>query len=548
MECLNITLSGQVSSGKSSLINSLIGRIVVPVSIRRSTLQAIIWSFNQGKPSSIAELYQVPGNTTSTITEESASPVVFGGSISSCLLSREFNIMDLPGINDIEDKDNNFFKFIEINKDFPHVIAYITSAESAFTLSSELEQFNKIRDIVKQLNAEGKFCELIVIINKYDYSDDPEYQKIYHQIQKYTQDLKIFRISSYQLFCQHLYLSGDIYKPDKEHNTEFRKILRQSGATMSKGKITKTENTGDIDNLLGYLSTIDIHKEEYASMMKSLEEYDIHSDNGKLIDVKIDKLFNLDPWLDSNERFMAWVIDSLKYKDIITNIQIDLICKLAQDLPNVIEEYSRKVSSDIYMTFPLLLVKCYYGKCWDMKALIKCLHKYYHNWEFQVIGNITLRIGKLLEGNGGLGKCYYYQCGGDAILKHLNYGYGYCYEHARECRPAGSCSINPSGRLLHMRSDDPYLLQIKKMIRISHRNVNNLAHIHLMKPGYFKQYFKGVENLYILLLHRISDAIIRNKVGPMHEKLFALYCIPSIDDGDLIDKSEDEFADILLND
>lgn len=130
---VNIGLVGLPSAGKSSIINSLIGKRLAQSGVSRTTL----------KPALFEKL-------------QSDDKI-------------NFNIYDLPGIADIEDKDNNFDKVIFDTIKKCNIVIWVSDIIKAFITNHELKEFTKIQNYINELaTKEGIPIQLLIMLSKVD--------------------------------------------------------------------------------------------------------------------------------------------------------------------------------------------------------------------------------------------------------------------------------------------------------------------------------------------------------------------------------------------
>lgn len=130
---VNIGLVGLPSAGKSSVINSLLGKRLAQSGVSRTTLEAKLY-----------EKLQSDDNVN-------------------------FNIYDLPGIADIEDKDNNFDKVIFETIKKCNIVIWVSDIIKSFITNHELKEFTKIQNYINELaTKEGISIQLLIMLSKVD--------------------------------------------------------------------------------------------------------------------------------------------------------------------------------------------------------------------------------------------------------------------------------------------------------------------------------------------------------------------------------------------
>lgn len=261
---MHIGLIGQVSCGKTSFLNALAGYPIGNVSLLRETFNPELWEFNSNDNDSYIEI--INGNkkihkesvekrkNIKYLTEQELIKPLSPKSAKSLLISRNFAVTDYAGINDSSDENHKFYNVFKNNVYHNSIIIYITNAETAFTLQSEVEAFRKIEKLVKEQNNNGNFTKLLIVVNKYDYEDE-DYDEIINNAKQIIKNVDFFRISSHHLFINSIKLSGEYYEPHEEFKKEYRKILRTCGI---KNIYDDIDHTGDFDNLMTYLTNLNV--------------------------------------------------------------------------------------------------------------------------------------------------------------------------------------------------------------------------------------------------------------------------------------------------
>ena len=246
-----IFVIGEVSSGKSSFINSLIGGYISNASLQRETFNPLWYQFsstgkednivniannleakhkeNENKREKINNLKEEAISSLDMICDDGKQlPIRYGLS--------DMNIIDFPGINDSDDLNNKFLKAVENRIDQADLIIYITDSSRAFMNASEIILLNKITNMVEKIKLDGQFIDLIVVANKFDNASDDDLTEICGRIAKkinFNED-KIFRFSSHKLFINTIIMHKlNVFVP-KYSLKEITKILQNSNVLISK--------------------------------------------------------------------------------------------------------------------------------------------------------------------------------------------------------------------------------------------------------------------------------------------------------------------------
>jgi hypothetical protein len=273
---MDIGLIGQVSTGKSSFLNALTGQPSANVSILRETFIPEQWYFNYNKISNMDKINEEnkiihektlkQRKMTSYTSDKEINKKILRGFNQSILISKKFGLTDYAGINDSSDINDRFVDVFLNNMLEHNIIIYITSAETAFTLKSEIQHFKKIQDYVNKYNKEGYYKELIIIVNKYDYQDD-DLDIIIDNAKEQIKDVMFYRISSYHLFAYNNRMLGRNISIPENFQKEYKKILR---TCCIKNLLEETEHNGDFDDLFGYLTNLDILSKQINCLKKSI--------------------------------------------------------------------------------------------------------------------------------------------------------------------------------------------------------------------------------------------------------------------------------------
>ena len=184
---LRIFLVGEVSAGKSSLLNAISGGIISNASTQRETMTPEIYSFVDRKNmkafasfkkiASMLELKHIDNKNKiidlKKYTELEKSKLITDLESKTIHFKSMFGIgnylcYDFPGLNDSNDTNNIFFKSIEQNISECDCLLYITSAESGFVKQSEVDLFMRLKKLCEDTkNNNGQYIKLAIVINKY---------------------------------------------------------------------------------------------------------------------------------------------------------------------------------------------------------------------------------------------------------------------------------------------------------------------------------------------------------------------------------------------
>lgn len=251
---MNIALVGLPSAGKSSIINSLIGRRIAQSGVSRTTTES--------------KLYE------NLISDDKIN----------------YKIYDLPGIADIEDNENKFDTLIfDIIKKC-NIVFWVSDIIKSFITNHEMKEFIKIQNHIKNLGSkEGIPIQLVILLSKVDKNLESknEYDK-YESCDENNDD-----INNEEIKCEEHTSIIDIYENIKEkfkdidiiYFNAFGRSYYHENSSNNLKKFVKQYNPQNINinfNLKKYHDNIpllhDITKINYfieTIFMKNMSDYEL---------------------------------------------------------------------------------------------------------------------------------------------------------------------------------------------------------------------------------------------------------------------------------
>lgn len=131
-----VLFCGLPSSGKSTIINSLIGERILQSGVCRTT-------------TNVREIQNISDDDNNV-----------------------FTCMDLPGICDSEENQTNFNQMTHENIKQANLICFVSDVNKAFITTHEVAEYNRIKDIAKSLQEEhGEIHDVVIILSKCDASN-----------------------------------------------------------------------------------------------------------------------------------------------------------------------------------------------------------------------------------------------------------------------------------------------------------------------------------------------------------------------------------------
>lgn len=273
---LTIALIGDVSSGKSSFLNSLGIGFISSVSLQRETSQPLWYRFSKEHNVDVRSFADMVDQIH---IENEKNRLISGDPIKNYDIRNicdaehtlpirydleNYNVIDFPGLNEnVLDTLQSLIKQINL-------IIFVIDSNRAFMNQTEVEYFKSIQKMIHNEELKGRYPEIIILVNKYDDLNDEDLGQIYDKIKSVIEfpNEKIFRLSSHKLLLHAAsFYQIDLHIPEYLKKSEIAKIYRN--ACLSVPVITdnlipywenKLDNTqtvgklnGDWDDLIGYL-------------------------------------------------------------------------------------------------------------------------------------------------------------------------------------------------------------------------------------------------------------------------------------------------------
>tara|TARA_B110000208_G_scaffold48623_1_gene64205 strand:+ start:68 stop:2071 length:2004 start_codon:yes stop_codon:yes gene_type:complete len=381
---INIAIVGCISSGKSTLLNSIFIEQYSNMKIKRDTMVPQVYKETNDETkykskeeileenTAINEKYQVESETEFTIDEciEVEHFIPKNKNFIEMDENIFINYYDIPGLNDCATKDI-YYEWFDVNFYKFDLIIYIVDINSAMNTSDEKDILNNIKtNIIGIKEGEGRDIKLIVLVNKCDdlvftdtdtslhindeyfTLDDDELDDMYQQIQTvFNNNLKedninyeIIPISAIDIFVyRHLQnkpnVDLDIKFLNKFGENEFgRRVWKRMNIEDKNEKIH--DHFKDNDNYNEALKNTG-----FINMISTIKDI-LNKDNQ--FKIFSDKIKNR---LNELEEYIAYIdtkLNNIQYTPI--NEQIDKLVEiykiLHRNICNINENY--KQNSDLY--------------------------------------------------------------------------------------------------------------------------------------------------------------------------------------------------------
>jgi GTPase SAR1 family protein len=262
-----VLLIGEISSGKSSLLNSLAGGYVAIASLQRETMRpssyllgvnekadAVVQRIskaletihrrNEAERARIADLAEEDLCKLEVVADQS-NPIHFD------LGAGSIEVIDFAGINDADDKEGRLFLPIQKHINGADLVIFVTAADRAFQNSSEVASFKRLQALVAAEVERGHYVDLVVVVNKFDDATDPDLMKIWERIPERIglSKEKILRVSSHKMLLSNVKVnSRKLYIPNFARR-EIAEILKTANVQITSQLKAELAKSGTISHL-----------------------------------------------------------------------------------------------------------------------------------------------------------------------------------------------------------------------------------------------------------------------------------------------------------
>jgi predicted GTPase len=180
-ENISIALLGTVSSGKSTLLNSIFCQELSQSSMKRTTMNPYFFIENDKKFNNLVNPKEI-NNRISSINKEIVNKTESGGIQKECtevvfevgkididiLKNQYVNLIDIPGLNDAQTK-NIYFKYLRDNFFKFNIVLFLVDIQSGLNTSDEMDILRLIvSETVRESNENNRIVYTLVVVNKCD--------------------------------------------------------------------------------------------------------------------------------------------------------------------------------------------------------------------------------------------------------------------------------------------------------------------------------------------------------------------------------------------
>jgi GTPase SAR1 family protein len=230
-----ILLLGEVSSGKSSFLNAMMSDSMATTGKKRHARNT--W-----------HRFPVFTKTADLLGENPDKPRGDDYTLLPGELRGTTGVVDLPGIDDTVEKDNEYMEIVIENIHNANMVIYFTSADKAFQQISDVERFGRIKSLVDAEIASGRDVKLFVVVNKYDQLMDADLAALYSRIPERIglPASNIVRVSSHKMMISNLIRNKSELMFLKSDRGEIAKILKTANITITQSIKESIQQNGKI--------------------------------------------------------------------------------------------------------------------------------------------------------------------------------------------------------------------------------------------------------------------------------------------------------------
>lgn len=177
---LNVCLVGCVSSGKSTILNTMFCEDLAQTKIKRTTMTPCIFIETEENSTSFDNINKKIAETNNKLIKQSESsskppkesdydPLLFSVgkiNINRCSKSKLLTIFDIPGLNDARTK-NFYYNYLRKTFSIFNIVIFIVDINSGINTSDEVDILNFISEqtAIHKIN---KKIHTLVVVNKAD--------------------------------------------------------------------------------------------------------------------------------------------------------------------------------------------------------------------------------------------------------------------------------------------------------------------------------------------------------------------------------------------
>jgi predicted GTPase len=325
---INLCFVGGVSTGKSTILNSIFCEQLTQCKIKRTTMVPTIYVENDVSECDTEDIYSIIEQKNKKIIELTESgeklplseyeELIFNvGKLDINILEGSYvNVYDIPGLNDARTK-SIYYKYLENNFKKFNLIVFIVDLHSGLNTSDEMEIVHFITNNTKELKENGnKNIYTLVVVNKADDmqltedEDNPdndtleltgELYEMYEQVEKtITSEFERKNVASNLIGIVPLCaIDSYLYRMVQKHGRKFKlsdeqmlKIGINVEGKAKFSKLPKDQKTEKVYKILENKDFIDtmIKLSGFGKMVRLLHKF--LNENGNSKEIRIDNFLH----------------------------------------------------------------------------------------------------------------------------------------------------------------------------------------------------------------------------------------------------------------
>jgi GTPase SAR1 family protein len=292
MNSVSVGLCGEVSVGKTTILNSILGHYLGQIRMKRTTY--LPFCFEHEPYYDNSQLNDIKGDIEKKNENKDEDTMVYPVRFNWINVNNvvNFSVTDFPGFNDGKEENNKMENILFDNLHKLDYIIYIIDSTKCLNSKSERELLEKLfNKIYESISFNHKFHDVIILFNKYD-EEDEEIDEMIEEATLFMQEkwqsifrdldmhLLMFKISGRKMMVREI-LKNNVNGMETIPTTIIRKILsehhgkKKAEDIIKSGKIDEkelsmielTKDESEFHQMLWYLANSDKHYIKYLKFV-----------------------------------------------------------------------------------------------------------------------------------------------------------------------------------------------------------------------------------------------------------------------------------------
>lgn len=406
---LNVCLVGCVSSGKSTVLNTIFCEDLTQTKIKRTTMTPCIFIETHENPVSFDNINKKISETNNKLikkSESSSKPpkesdyveLIFPVgkiNIDCCSKSKLLTIFDIPGLNDARTK-NIYYNYLEKNFSLFNIVIFIVDINSGINTSDEVDILSFISEQTA-IHKNNKKIHTLVVVNKADdmqlVSNDEleitgELKEMFDQVKQTVEEqyeknnIKDQLIGIIPICALDAYLYRMIQTKGSSFELKPEVVLKiginERGKKFSKSSVE--EQRAEVDKIISDKEFIDdmIKLSGYSKFVSKLNNFLTDETSSKLVIDNLmqryNKLTPLDNIIINNHNLRDHIC---YYEDLLTKIKPNDESLYNQKVNEIIGEINTGIKYKIKQLSDINEILSYYDEI--KKILNQTFLKFYYD-------------------------------------------------------------------------------------------------------------------------------------------------------------------------